>query len=119
MLRFAFDRSSVLMDTNTQRIARRVLGDGPKQPNWRLRLSLSELAGPKGANVQWNQALLDLGALICTARAPKVRGLPSSLQLRHRKWKIGRQFCYEVVPPAGWEQRQDRLAPGRFSPMGG
>ena len=76
VLCFAFDRSSVLMDTNTQRIARRVLGEGPKQPNWRLRLSLSELAGPKGANVQWNQALLDLGALICTARAPKCGDCP-------------------------------------------
>ena len=73
---FAFDRSSVLMDTNTQRIARRVLGEGPKQPKWRRRLSPSELAGPKGANVQWNQALLDLGALICTARAPKCGDCP-------------------------------------------
>ena len=76
MLCFAFDRSSVLMDTNTQRIARRVLGEGPKQPNWRLRLSLSELAGPKGANVQWNQALLDLGALTCTAPAPRCGDCP-------------------------------------------
>ena len=76
VLCFAFDRSSVLMDTNTQRIARRVLGEGPSQPNWRLRLSLHELAGSEGANVQWNQALLDLGALICTARAPKCGECP-------------------------------------------
>ena len=76
VLCFAFDRSSILMDTNTERIARRVLGGSPKQPNWRLRLSLSELAGPKGANVQWNQALLDLGALICTARAPRCGDCP-------------------------------------------
>ena len=32
---------------------------------------------------------------------PQVWGLPSLLQLRHRRWKIGRQFWYEVVPPAG------------------
>ena len=76
VLCFAFGRSSVLMDTNTQRIARRVLGEGLPQPNWRLRLSLRELAGPKGANVEWNQALLDLGALICTARAPKCGTCP-------------------------------------------
>ena len=76
VLCFAFDRSSVLMDTNTQRIARRVLGEGPKQPNWRLRLSLRELAGSEGADVQWNQALLDLGALICTARTPRCGECP-------------------------------------------
>ena len=76
VLCFAFNRSSVLMDTNTQRIASRVLGESPKQPNWRLRLSLRELAGPDGADAQWNQALLDLGALICTARAPKCGNCP-------------------------------------------
>ena len=75
VLCFAFGRPSVLMDTNTVRIARRVLGD-PDIPNWRLRLALHELAGPKGADVQWNQALLDLGALVCTARAPKCDECP-------------------------------------------
>ena len=38
VLCFAFNRSSVLVDTNTQRIARRVLGEDPQQPDWRLRL---------------------------------------------------------------------------------
>ena len=70
VLCFAFGRPSVLMDTNTVRIARRLLGDSDL-PNWQLRLALHELAGPTGADVGWNQALLDLGALVCTARAPK------------------------------------------------
>ena len=76
VLSFAFGRPSVLMDTNTQRIARRVLGGEQNRSAWRLRLSLSELAGPKGANAPWNQALLDLGALVCTARAPKCWDCP-------------------------------------------
>ena len=75
VLCFAFGRPSVLMDTNTVRIARRLLGSSD-QPNWRLRLVLHELAGHKGADVQWNQALLDLGALVCTARAPKCDECP-------------------------------------------
>ena len=75
VLCFAFGRPSVLMDTNTVRIARRVLGD-PDLPNWRLRLALHELAGPTGADVEWNQALLDLGALVCTAHAPKCDACP-------------------------------------------
>ena len=75
VLCFAFERSSVLMDTNTVRIARRVLGSSD-QPSWRLRLALHELAGRRGADVQWNQALLDLGALVCTARAPQCEVCP-------------------------------------------
>ena len=75
VLCFAFERSSVLMDTNTVRIAHRVLGSSD-QPSWRLRLALHELAGHRGADVQWNQALLDLGALVCTARAPKCEVCP-------------------------------------------
>ena len=71
VLCFAFNRPSVLMDTNTERIARRVSGEIPKRSKWQLRLSLRELAGNAGPDVQWNQALLDLGALVCTARAPK------------------------------------------------
>ena len=75
VLCFAFGRPSVLMDTNTTRIARRVLG-GSTRKNWRLRLSLHEMAGTDGTNAEWNQALLDLGALICTARAPKCGECP-------------------------------------------
>ena len=76
VLCFVFNRPSVLMDTNTERIARRVLGESPKYSKWQLRLSLRELAGTTGPDVQWNQALLDLGALVCTARAPKCGGCP-------------------------------------------
>jgi len=67
---FVFGQSSVLMDTNTKRIARRVLGAEPHIPSWKLRLHLRKLAGDEGANADWNKALLDLGALVCKARKP-------------------------------------------------
>ncbi len=76
VLCFAFSRPSVIMDTNTERIVRRVSGESPKQSKWQLRLSLRELAGVAGPGVQWNQALLDLGALVCKARAPKCGDCP-------------------------------------------
>ena len=76
VLCFAFDRPSVLMDTNTQRIARRVLGEPPNQKPWRLRLALHDLAGDEGADQNWNKALLDLGALVCTARSPSCSECP-------------------------------------------
>ena len=76
VLCFAFGRASVLMDTNTKRIARRVLGEGSKYPDWELRLQLHELSGHRGTDMRWNQALLDLGALVCRARKPKCGQCP-------------------------------------------
>ena len=76
VLCFACNRPSVLTDTNTRRIARRVLGEAPRQPDWRLRLSLHELGGPRGSDIQWNQSLLDVGALVCRARAPRCGECP-------------------------------------------
>ena len=75
VLCFAFGRPSVLMDTNTMRIARRVTRQADR-PIWRLRLSLRKLAGPKGTDAEWNQALLDLGASTCTARVLKCGDCP-------------------------------------------
>ena len=74
VLCFAFGRRSILMDTNTTRIARRLMG-GLSKP-WRQRLYLHHLAGPKGATAEWNQALLDLGALVCTSHKPKCGTCP-------------------------------------------
>ena len=73
---FAFGRPSVLMDTNTRRIARRVMGGDSSRPLWSVRLHLRELAGQEGPDEQWNQALLDLGALICKARSPTCNKCP-------------------------------------------
>ena len=83
VLCFAFRRPSVLMDTNTQRIGHRVIGEDSKSPRWRLRLSLHVLAGYQGANVEWNQALLDLGALVCRARAPACTRCPVLKHCQH------------------------------------
>ena len=76
VLCFAFGRPSVLMDTNTRRIARRVLGKDDRCPDWRARLHLNELAGRAGPDVECNQALLDLGALVCRSRAPSCGECP-------------------------------------------
>ena len=75
VLCFAFGRPTVLLDTSTRRIARRVLGISYRS-TWQLRLALRDLADQSGADSEWNQALQDLGALICTARAPKCGQCP-------------------------------------------
>ena len=83
VLCFAFGRSTVLIDTNTRRIARRVFGGDDRYPDWLARLHLHELAGGGGSDIEWNQALLDLGASVCSARAPKCQECPVSTHCAH------------------------------------
>ena len=83
VLCFAFGRSAVLIDTNTRRIARRVFGEDDRCPDWLARLHLHELAGGGGSDIEWNQALLDLGALVCSARAPKCQECPVRTHCEH------------------------------------
>jgi len=84
---FVYGRSSVLLDTNTKRIALRVLGSEAHVPTWKLRLFLRELAGEKGANTKWNHALLDLGALVCKSRSPLCGECPVRVHCKTGKEK--------------------------------
>jgi len=70
---FAFDVDTIAFDTNVRRIAHRVtLGVEwpPLASDARLAVSARELL-PAGRAFAFNSALMDLGATICTARAPK------------------------------------------------
>jgi DNA (cytosine-5)-methyltransferase 1 len=69
VLSFGFGRRAVLLDTNTERIVGRVR-NRERSRRWQLRLDLYQLAGASGADADFNYALLDLGALVCRARAP-------------------------------------------------
>ena len=88
---FVFDRSSVLLDTNTKRIAQRVLGAEAHVPTWKLRLFLRELAGNEGANTKWNYALLDLGALVCKSRSPLCGECPVRVYCKTGR-EVGREL---------------------------
>ncbi len=70
---FAFDADVVAIDTNVRRIVHRTQFG----MEWPPRASLSELDAiatslvPPGNGYAFNSALMDLGASLCTARAPK------------------------------------------------
>ena len=72
---FAFGRDATLIDTNTNRIAKRIIGN-PKAGRWEVRLALQRLSRPRGPDRNWNFGLLDLGALICTSRQPHCSECP-------------------------------------------
>ena len=67
---FALGRRVPILDTNSRRILRRVLfGASPPDEPSLFDAEWSVL--PEGDAWGWNQALMDLGALICWARAPR------------------------------------------------
>jgi A/G-specific adenine glycosylase len=70
---FAFDCDDAALDTNVRRVTHRVL-HGLEHPPSVTQTRLDDDARalvPKGRGHDWNSAMMDLGATICTARAPK------------------------------------------------
>jgi A/G-specific adenine glycosylase len=70
---FAFERDLGVVDTNTARVLARWAG-GPLGPKDVQRHA--DATVPPGEGWAWNQALLDLGATVCTKRAPRCEGCP-------------------------------------------
>ena len=70
---FAFDEDDVAMDTNIRRVIHRVLYgiEYPARVSARELDARAQATVPAGSGHDWNSALMDLGATICTARAPK------------------------------------------------
>ncbi len=62
---FAFGERAAAVDTNVRRVAAR-LGAGP------------EALLPRDRHDDWNQAAMELGARVCTARAPRCTGCPAA-----------------------------------------
>ncbi len=70
---FAFDCDEAAPDTNVRRVTHRALHGvefPPQVPLATLDAEASALV-PPGRGHDWNSAMMDLGASICTARAPK------------------------------------------------
>ena len=70
---FAFERRAALVDTNVARVLRRVFAPhvAPKTgPTPRALWAIAEAILPRTGRAAWthNQALMELGALVCTAR---------------------------------------------------
>jgi len=73
VLTFAFERDVAVVDTNVGRVLARQSGD-------RLTASGAQRVAddlvPVGSGWSWNQAMLDLGALVCTKRSPACETCP-------------------------------------------
>lgn len=68
---FAFEQDVAFMDTNIRRLIRRLLYTPDAEPTERELLERMTALVPVGQGWAWNQAIMELGALICTAARPQ------------------------------------------------
>jgi A/G-specific adenine glycosylase len=75
---FAYEKPVAAVDTNVKRVLSRVF---QAKDIWKL----AERIVPRDGKRAWrfNQALMELGALVCTARAPKCVDCPVKLECRY------------------------------------
>ncbi|MEE1649457.1 A/G-specific adenine glycosylase [Brachybacterium sp. J144] len=77
---FAHHDRAVVVDTNIRRVlARAATGRALPAPSYSAaerRLATAVLPEAREQSVAWNQAVMELGALVCTARAPRCAQCP-------------------------------------------
>jgi A/G-specific adenine glycosylase len=119
---FAFELDDVALDTNIRRIAHRT-GFGLEHPSLATDAVLDARARAAlvpGTAHDWNSAMMDVGATICTARAPKCLICPlragcaaapvDAVQLAARARKTSRRSPQESIP----FERTTRFLRGRI-----
>ena len=100
VLSFAFDKPAGIVEANTQRVLARWLAwrDDLKAPATQARLwqAAERLVPPQGAGT-FNQAFMELGALVCTPKAPMCLICPVATDCRARA--LGLQDAIPVTTP--------------------
>lgn len=105
---FAFGRDTAAVDTNVRRVIER--HDGERLAPRALAARAAALL-PPGRAAEWNHALMDLGATVCTARRPRCDACPlTSCRSRGAARAGGRPRRRGSVP---FEQT-DRYVRGRI-----
>jgi A/G-specific adenine glycosylase len=79
ILSFAFHKEAPILDGNARRVLSRlfaVSGSPGERKTEQLLWQISESLIPKGFSNPFNQALMDLGSLLCTPKEPQCSGCP-------------------------------------------
>ncbi len=100
---FAFEQDVVFMDTNIRRVVRRVFAgpdDQEPSPSERELLAIAALVLPPGEGWSWNQAIMELGALVCTAARPRCQQCPLRTECRaYQAWRTADEQLVLVPQP--------------------
>jgi A/G-specific adenine glycosylase len=87
---FAFRQRAAILDTNVARVLFRVFvgrGDARAHATRRHLWAISEALVPRKEVFDFNQALMDLGALVCSARKPKCSVCPMTKSCASYPWR--------------------------------
>jgi A/G-specific adenine glycosylase len=102
ILSFAFDRPAPIVEANTQRVLARLLavGEDLKAASTQARLwqAAERLVPATGAGT-FNQAFMELGALVCVPRAPLCLVCPVTRECRARSRGIQEQLPVQTPKP--------------------
>ena len=102
ILSIAFEEKHAVLDGNVARVIARlgaIRGDLREGPRWESLQETADHLLARESPSNWNQAMMELGATICTPRAPKCLLCPVAKFCRARK--LGKQ---ELIP----EKRKKR-----------
>lgn len=116
VMAFAFGEHSVVVDTNVRRVlARTLLGDAHAAPALTAAerdLATAAVPATAGAAAVWNVAVMELGALVCTARSPRCDECPVADRCA---WVAAGRPAHDGPPRRGqaWEGT-DRQVRGRI-----
>jgi A/G-specific adenine glycosylase len=102
---FAFGEEVAAVDTNALRVLSRCVTGAPLGPT--AAVSLGDRLVPPGAAWEFNQAMFDLGATVCTGARPRCDACPLRRQCRWRR--IGRR------EPDPWRAGPGARSQGTFS----
>ncbi|HWU32740.1 MAG TPA: A/G-specific adenine glycosylase [Marmoricola sp.] len=94
---FAFGQSHAVLDTNVRRVLERVVG-GEEFPQPSLTKPERERAVnllPQEDAPTWSVAVMELGALVCTATSPKCTGCPLH---NFCTWRLAGKPAYDGAP---------------------
>ena len=98
----AFERPTPILEANSQRVLCRLFGrdEDPRKGTARRRLwELAKSLLPKRRVGDFNQALMELGALVCTPAAPKCSACPLADKCVAQQQGLQEQIPVKVAPP--------------------
>lgn len=113
---FAFRQRHAVLDTNVRRVLARMIGGEEYPPTAQtaaeLRLAESLLPLEPAVAARWAVAVMELGALVCTARTPRCADCPV---LESCAWRLGGKPGYDGPPRKGQSYAgTDRQCRGRL-----
>ncbi|HXG11481.1 MAG TPA: A/G-specific adenine glycosylase [Gemmataceae bacterium] len=99
----AFDRRLPIVEANTQRVLCRLFGrrDDPRRGparRWLWQIAEALLPPRRGAG-EFNQALMELGALVCTPQSPRCSACPLKDHCAARRLGLQDQIPARPAPP--------------------